>query len=330
MLTMATYPAGLEDGMTTRMRHAAARLWRTDAPLTAFALLMLPALAAAVVGLLADPRVITGAPAWLKPAKFAVSTAIYAATLAWLFSHLADWPRTRRAVGWTTTLVLSLEIVIIYAQAWRGTSSHFNVATPLDAALFGVMGTAIVVQTLASIAVAVALWRQVFADRALGWAIRLGFTLTIVGAAIGGLMTRPTDAQLRELQETSRPRVVGAHTVGAPDGGSGVPVTGWSREHGDLRVPHFVGLHAIQVLPLLAVLLSRRRWSEFARVGLVQVGAGAYASLFAILLWQALRGQSLFSADGPAHAMLVIWALFSAAAALVAARAAVRRAQALV
>ena len=60
-------------------------------------LLMLAVLLAAfsLLGLWLDPRLITGAPAWLKPAKFAVSTAIYAFTLAWVFSYLREWPRTR-------------------------------------------------------------------------------------------------------------------------------------------------------------------------------------------------------------------------------------------
>ena len=71
-------------------------------------------------------------------------------------------------VGRTTAVVMLLEVAIIDTQAWRGTTSHFNVATPLDAALFFVMGVAIVIQSLSSTAVAVALWRQRFDDAALG------------------------------------------------------------------------------------------------------------------------------------------------------------------
>ena len=43
--------------------------------------------------MLVDPRLIEGAPAWLKPLKFAVSTGIYGVTLAWILRFLPAWPR---------------------------------------------------------------------------------------------------------------------------------------------------------------------------------------------------------------------------------------------
>jgi hypothetical protein len=291
------------------------RVWQTNAPLTLTGLLMLPALAAALVGLLVDPRVITGVPAWLKPAKFAASFAIYTFTLAWVFTFIPSWPKTRRIGGWTTAIVLILELVIIDTQAWRGTTSHFNIGTPLDTTLFTLMGLAIAIQTLASIAVAIALWRERFADRALGWALRLGMTITIVGGLTGGLMTRPTAAQLADARAGHRPAVVGGHTVGAPDGGPGVPGTGWSREHGDLRVAHFVGLHALQILLLLAFASRRMRLAEPVRTKLSLAYGGSYFGLFGILLWQALRGQSILAPDAQTIIVLAIWAMVSAAAA---------------
>jgi hypothetical protein len=295
-------------------------LWRTSRPLTAVALVMLAALVPFVVGLFVDPRLITGAPAWLKPAKFAASTAIYSLTLAWVFRALPAWPRMRAIVGWTTALVFAIEVPIIAAQAWRGTTSHFNVSTPLDGVLFGVMGVLILVQTLASVAVAVALWRErAYEDRAMRWAMRIGMTLTIAGASMGGLMTRPTAAQLEEARTTHVLTATGAHTVGAPDGGPGLPGTGWSREHGDLRVPHFVGLHAVQALPLLVVLLRRGGWSEAARARAAVVAGGAYAGLFVTLLVQALRGQSILQPDAVTIAMLGTVIAASAAAWMAAA-----------
>ncbi|HEU4588193.1 MAG TPA: hypothetical protein VFS11_06080 [Gemmatimonadales bacterium] len=292
-----------------------ARLWRTSPPLTAVGLLMLLAAVPSLVGVFVDPRVITGAPAWLKPFKFAISTAIYSLTLAWVFGWLSQWARVRRIVGWMTAVVFVLEVAIIDAQAWRGTTSHFNVAMPLHQVLFAVMGTAIALQTLASVAVAVALWRQRFADRALGWALRLGMTLTIAGALVGPLMTRPTASQLAQARAGERLTTVGAHTVGGPDGGPGLPVTGWSREHGDLRVPHFIGLHALQALGLVAVGLRRWRRPAAARERAVLAVAVSYALLFLLTLWQALRGRSIVAPDPTTTAALATWALVTLLAA---------------
>src|SRR5687768_8832763 len=103
-----------------------AKLRRASAPLTATALAMLVVLAFTAVGLAVDSRLVSGAPVWLKPAKFAASIAIYSITLAWMFTFLMDWPRVRNIVGWTTAIVMLIEMSIISGQAFRGTSSHFN------------------------------------------------------------------------------------------------------------------------------------------------------------------------------------------------------------
>ena len=287
-------------------------LWQSDAKLTAVGILMTALLGATGVALLVDPREIVGAPAWMKPAKFAASIAIYTFTLAWVFTYLREWPRTRRVAGWITTVALLLEIVIIDIQAWRGTSSHFNVGTVLDGALFSIMGLAIVIQTLAAVVVAVALWRQRFSDRAMGWALRLGMTITIAGAMTGGLMTTPTREQIDHARAGNRMMVSGAHTVGAPDGGPGLAGTGWSREHGDLRVAHFLGLHAIQILAIAALAAARKGWPEIRQVRTVLAFAVSHVSLFALLLWQALRGQSVIAPDAATMMALVSWAALTA------------------
>lgn len=271
------------------MRAWLMRLWRTEPVLTGTGLFLAGLTVPFALGVLLDPRVITGAPAWLKPTKFAISTAIYSLTLAWVFGCLPDWTRTRRIVGRATAFVMLFEVAIIAGQAARGTTSHFNTRTPLDMTLFAVMGLAIVAQTVLSIAVAAALWRQRFADPALGWALRLGMVITIAGASTGALMTRPTAAQLAEVRVTHQMPISGAHTVGAPDGGPGLPLTGWSTRHGDVRVPHFVGLHALQVLPLF-VLIALRGRPDRVRVALTLAAGAAYAGLFVVLLVQALRG----------------------------------------
>jgi hypothetical protein len=292
---MSTTSTATRQRNTSGPRAVFDRLWGGSAPLTAIGLLMLAVAVPSAIGVFVDPRVITGAPAWLKPFKFAISTAIYSLTLAWVFGFLSDWPRMRRVVGWTTAIVFVLEVGIIDLQAWRGTTSHFNATTTLNRTLFIIMGAAILTQTLVSVWVAVALWRQPFADRALGWALRFGMILTIAGAFVGPLMTRPTSHQLAEARAGHGMPIIGAHTVGAADGGPGMPVTGWSREHGDVRVPHFVGLHALQVLALAGVVLRRWRRPESVRVKAVLAMIASYALLFALLLWEALSGHSLLT-----------------------------------
>ena len=281
---------------TDHARAFLTRLWNTDPLLTGTGLFLLALVVPSTLGIWFDPRDITGATAWLKPAKIAVSTGVYSLTLVRVFTYLPEWRRTCRIVGRVTAAVMLLKVAIIDLQAWRGTTSHFNVAAPLDATRFGVMGLAIFLQTSASLAVATALWRQSFADRAMGWALRLGTAITIVGAFAGGLMTSPTEAQLAEARATQRLTLAGAHTVGAPDGGPGLPVTGWSTRHGDVRVPHFLGLHALQALPIITVVFLRRRDEQF-RTRLTLAAAAVYAFVFVALLIQALRGVPLVAVE---------------------------------
>jgi hypothetical protein len=190
-------------------------------------------------------------------------------------------------------------------------TSHFNTATAFDAAVFAVMGISILVAWAMAIALTVALFRQAFADPALGIAIRVGMLITVIGSGTGGLMTRPTDAQLENARTTHSMPVAGAHTVGAADGQPGLPVTGWSREHGDLRVPHFFGLHAIQIVPAVVWLLGLGGSPALRRRAALAVSL-SYASLFAILLGQALSGQSVLMPDGAMLTALVGWLVATA------------------
>ena len=115
------------------------------------------------------------------------------------------------------------------------------------------------------------------------------------------------------VRATRRMPSAGSHTVGAPDGGPGLPGTGWSREHGDLRVPHFLGLHAIQILPLLAGLLARRVASSVRRVRAVMTVGASYAALLGVLLTQALTGESVVAPSATTLAVLGAWLTATAA-----------------
>jgi hypothetical protein len=270
------------------------------------------------VGLAVDDRLVAGSPVWFKPFKFSASFLAYALSLAWMLSLL---PRFRRAGWWAGTVVAvagAVEMVLITGQAMRGRRSHFNNETPFDKALFDTMAVTVVVLWAAALVIAVLLFRTGLADRASAWAVRFGSVLSLAGALIGFRMARPTPEQRAEA-ETGDPAVVGAHGVGVPDGGPSMPLTGWEMTGGDLRVPHFVGLHALQVLPffLLALVVLAPRFArlrdERVRLRLVLVAAGTYTGVFALVTWQALRGQALVSPDGVTLAAAAVLLLAAAA-----------------
>lgn len=260
-------------------------------PLMALAALM--AVTAVVTAVLAvvDPVQIAGRNGWLKPLKFAISIGIYAVTIAWLLDRLPERrQRVGRIVAGVITAALVVEIAIIVGAVAAGTTSHFNVSSPLATALWSTMGTAIAVVWLVTLVLAALLWRTPD-DAARQLAVRAGLVIGLAGMAVAFLMTSPTPEQLESFAG-----VAGAHAVGVPDDGPGLPLLGWSTTGGDLRVPHFVGMHALQALPLLAFALEAlaRRVPALADPGarfrVVAAASGGYAVLLALLTLQALAG----------------------------------------
>lgn len=284
-------------------------LWRllrsacaANPALTILGVAMVITFAATLLGIFVDHRVITGAPAWLKPAKFAISVSIYCFTFVWMLGFVENRPRLVRLVANVTAASLIVEMVVILTQAARGTTSHFNLTTPLNTALWFTMGAFIVVVWGMNLLLAILLLLQRMPDRAFAWSLRLGLLISAVGMATAFFMVTPTPEQATRIAGGYGSRIVGAHSVGVADGGPGLPFFGWSTVGGDLRVGHFVGLHALQVLPFLGWLLTRRKGvlallSASDQLALVWSAAVAYLGVVLMLTWQALRGQSVVHPD---------------------------------
>lgn len=291
-------------------------------PLLVLAVAMAGLAVVAAIGLVVDPREVTGMPLWAKPLKFALSTVIYAVTLAWLVGQVVRFRRFAEIAATVITVALAIELGIITAFAIVAETSHFNVSTPLHAAGWTVMAVSITVLWMLSFAIAVVLFLSPLGDAARSLAIRSGAVLAVIGMGLGFLMTGPTAEQLSDYQG-----IVGAHTVGAADGGPGLPILGWSTVAGDLRVPHFIGMHALQLLPLVVLLLElgARRIPRLAdsvvRARLVAIAAGGYLVIVGLATWQALIGQSIVQPAGPilvAGLALVALATAAVATALLA------------
>lgn len=207
-----------------------------------FGWLNLAAAVASVVMIQITGTQVLGINAWIKPLKFFLSTTIFTWTIAWLLYYL-DEPRKVSIFSWMAVLVLSFENIYILLRAARGELSHFNVTDSFSTIMFTLMGIALSVMTI---------WTGYFGylffkrdipgiRRHYLWGIRFGILFFVIFALGGNIMA-----------------ALMGHTVGAPDGGEGIPFVNWSRQHGDLRVAHFMGMHAMQILPLLGYYVSRR------------------------------------------------------------------------
>ena len=212
-------------------------------------------LALVLFAMLFDHRQLLGVNIWLKPAKFLVSSGIYLWTIGWLLNYVEAPLVARSSLGTLASILLFLENAAVVGQALRGERSHFNISTAFNSAIFSIMGVLIVINTLLLV---VLLWWFITnaAPMPAGalWGCRLGVLLAVLASVEGGYMAASM-----------------AHAVGLKDGGPGIPLLNWSKEAGDLRVSHFIGLHGLQVLPLGGFLLSE---------------IGASAGIFILALFQ--------------------------------------------
>jgi hypothetical protein len=284
-------------------------------------MIMVAAMAALVVvagvGLLVDDRQLLHESIWAKPLKFGVSFVLYGATLAWMLPKLRRARRTMWTLGTVFAVTGLVDVGFIAVQAARGTFSHFNTNTDtfnvigqevFKSGVFGLFG--------ASLLIAVMLLFQRVGELALTWALRAGIALAVAGMVVAFVIAGSGDGRRTVEDAYGNPVSLGGqHGVGVPDG-DGMPITNWSTVGGDLRVPHFIGLHAIQVFVLavlvLTALAARVTWlrSKRVRAQLTGVVILGYTGLFVITAWQAMRGQSLVHPDS------ATWTAFGATAAL--------------
>ena len=218
---------------------------------------------------LTTSKQVKGVNAFNKPFKFAISIGLYCWSMAWICYYLPHF--NLHLFNATTIGLLGFEIVYIALQAARGQLSHFNTTSTLYMALFQLMGLAATVVTIYTAYVGVLFLKADLPDLSPGylWSIRLGLWLFVIFSFEGAFM----GAKM-------------AHTVGGPDGSPGIAVFKWSKHFGDLRVAHFIGMHALQLIPIVATVLHLNAPAVIA-VGVL------YALLALWTLVQALRAQPL-------------------------------------
>jgi hypothetical protein len=219
---------------------------------------------------LVDSRELLGVNVWIKPLKFFISVGIYFWTMGWILDYLGDPHKVKKISFWIFWLMV-VELILITYQAAQGKLSHFNISSIGDIVIFQVMGIAILVNSI------VVFWfyllfrkvKKLPAGYAL--AIRIGVIIFLIAGIEGFVMAGRL-----------------GHTVGAPDGQEGLFLVGWAKAYGDLRIFHFLGIHALQVLPLLAWFL----WKDNAKITWT---VGIIYFLFSFgTLWLALQGTGIW------------------------------------
>lgn len=211
-----------------------------------------------------------GVNAYFKPFKFAFSTFLFAWAMAWYCYYLPSF--NVGFFNWTVIVFLGFEIVYIAIMASKGLTSHYNLSTPFYATMFSVMALAATLVTLYTAYVGFLFFSQSFTDlpNYYVWAIRLGILIFVVFSFEGFVMGSKL-----------------SHTVGAINDNSNWFIVGWSKTAGDLRVSHFIGMHALQVLPILSFYVLKNTKATI----LISI---LYGLLALVTLLQALQGKALF------------------------------------
>lgn len=245
--------------------------------LTAGGVFFLLCLIPSAVALALDSRLFNGISVWIKPMKFQLSLAVHLLTVALLLQFLAPAQRQSRLVAILAVAILVsalFEAAYIALQGARAAGSHYNLSTPVTAALYQAMAVGAVILVAATAWIGLLILRAPHGPTVLAQGAGIGL---VMGGILGGI----TGFALGGAS---------GHWVGgtASDAG-GLPIFGWSRDGGDLRVAHFFGLHLMQGLPLLAyglwrAQLSAWRWPLYA-------GASIGLLVTVATLVQAFAGQ---------------------------------------
>lgn len=207
--------------------------------------------------------------AWYKPFKFAFSTFLYAWAMAWYCYYLSDFNIS--IFNWSIIILLGFEIIYIAIQANKGQLSHFNLTTPFYATMYSLMAIAATLVTIYTAYIAVLFFNSDFPDlpEYYLWSIRLGLIIFVIFSFQGFLMGSTLN-----------------HSVGAKNDNSNMFIVGWSKKVGDLRVAHFIGMHALQVLPFNSYYILKN-------TTLTIVVSLLYAALALFTLIQALQAKPL-------------------------------------
>jgi hypothetical protein len=277
--------------------------WRTATGYQAFlwwsgVALVVAGLACAVAWLVDGAPSLAGSVSWRKPIEFGVSLGLTGMFLAWILRWL---PRSAR-IGWSVAVTYSVTAVaewaLITVQKVRGVPSHFNNSTDVDSVVFTGMGVMIGGVMLSILALAIWAWRRPVAgtDRPMVGAVRTGLGFLLLGQLLGALLLLNGFGVVDDavLATFDRAGILGAA--------------------GDMKLPHAIAIHGLQLIPVLGWLLSLGARAEPRRAQLVALGSLGFGVLLTASVVQMAAGRAPLDVDLLAAALAVFGAVALGAA----------------
>lgn len=220
---------------------------------------------------------ILGINSLIKPLKFSLSLWIYSWTMAYLVYYFKNEKVVKR-LTFLIVFVMLYEQVIITVQAFRGTLSHFNTVTTFENVLFNLMGLFITIVTGYTLYAAFKFRKQKDnLAKAKKAAIFYGLLIFVIASFMGGVMG-----------------AILSHNVGGEMGAEGLPFVNWSTRIGDIRVAHFIGIHALQLIPSLGFFISDRVSIPQKALSYVSFFSFGYFLFVIFLFVQAMMGLPFF------------------------------------
>lgn len=222
------------------------------------------------LGILFDPRIAGGFNTWNRIFLFACGYTVFLLTTI-LYLDLFKKSRLTKLISLGLLVPFMVEVAIFVIQAFRGEQPHYRYDYTINGRIYELIGTVILpflfffAYLVSGLFLPHRVKSEYQARPLLLWGFRFGAIFCFVGAMFGYAL----DYNMSSV-------------VGGEMGPPAVPFLTWSTAHGDMRFPHFVGIHGYQFFPLVAFLLEKyvrkNRWALFG---------------FAILFWAAFFANSI-------------------------------------
>lgn len=196
---------------------------------------------------------------WLKPFKFALTFAIYVASLGWYMEYLKTslGERWIKCLSWVVSILILSEMGITLMQ------SLLTSDTGIDQHLYILGNLIIVTNTAVATYIGLQFFRKIsIKPISYLWGIRSGFIIFILSGVLGAFILR------RYGQTPPNPDQYG------------IPFTNFSSVRDILVSLHFLGIHSLQLLPLCCYFFQKHVGKIFI---LSSIGTYAIVCMFFIL-----------------------------------------------